>query len=240
MLARRGCTLHSPNRALLAHSSALFCALLHNSERHPLFFQSSPHSLRVYPGWHSERSSFSCSSPVPGHSFTLPARQPLGGSLERPLSSLESSLGHPVKDGHPEEPLSATKGLLLTPLESALGHPVKDGHPEEPLSATKGLLLTPLESALTARASCNPLYFQHIQKTWRVGDVMLTSYPTRIAVLPAPVLPGSERSESKDLSSHAAKHSHPACPESRREELSSATRNLLLRHDPTSLSAVAG
>ena len=34
---------------------SLFFALLHQSENYPLPFQSSAHSLCVYPGWHQER-----------------------------------------------------------------------------------------------------------------------------------------------------------------------------------------
>ncbi len=43
------------------------------------------------------------------------------------------------------------------------------------------------------------------------GGLLSTSYPKRIAVL-------SERSESKDLSSHATKHVYPACPDPVGEE----------------------
>jgi hypothetical protein len=55
-------------------TSALFFALLHQSEAHPLPFQPFPHSLCVYPGWcHQERFS---PSPVATSHSPLPAHKP--------------------------------------------------------------------------------------------------------------------------------------------------------------------
>jgi len=95
-------------------NSSLFVALLHQSERHLVSFQSLPHSLRVYPGWHLEAffnfstSHYSLSSPVTLAESTLTAdlrvlpcfyrNRPPATSVEstltrcRAVSSLESAL----------------------------------------------------------------------------------------------------------------------------------------------------
>src|SRR5262249_20183696 len=85
--------------ALFPALSCEGCTLLHQSEAHLPFFHQLAHSLQYLRRWPQERSRFSASL----------------------LSPLESALGHPAKDGHPEEPQLATKGLPLAPLRSA--HP---------------------------------------------------------------------------------------------------------------------
>jgi len=95
--------------------------LEHQSEAHLLSCHTLPHSFAKTPG-------VALLSALKLSSFTL-------GRPSR-VSPLKSALGHPTKDGHPEEPQLATKGPLLSRLESAL---------------TKMAPLTPLESALTKK-----------------------------------------------------------------------------------------
>src|ERR1700676_294960 len=98
-----------PRHSPLAFFSSLFWALLHQSEAHLVSFQSLPHSLCVYPGWHPERflnpSTFSPLTPVESAltadhrvlteiSRDCPSVSPLESALtrNRAVTSLESAL----------------------------------------------------------------------------------------------------------------------------------------------------
>src|SRR5882724_1142206 len=75
----------------LARSSLFFtpicegCALLHRSAAHLASFQSLPHSLCVYPGWHPERSSNSAGFPQPSNQL---AQSLAGRTLQRSVRFL--------------------------------------------------------------------------------------------------------------------------------------------------------
>ena len=98
----------------LAHSCF---ALLHKSETHPLYFQSSAHSLRVYPGWHRQRSSFSCSPLATRHSPLSPVESALTNFA--PVSPLQSALTKKERRGDAEGP-SEFK-FLFSPVHQHFG-----------------------------------------------------------------------------------------------------------------------
>ena len=116
-----------PQRPNFARSSpqilhtlaSLFCALLHGSETHLLFFQSSPHSLRVYPGWHQERFPF----PPPTHQSPL---SPAESALTDELRVL-TEVGRTSLSATPLESV-LTARRFVTPLESALTKKRGEGH----------------------------------------------------------------------------------------------------------------
>ena len=101
------------------------CALLHQSEAHLLFFQSSPHSLCVYLGCHQER-------------FLLPLV-----NRNSPLTSLDATLTADLRVGF--------QGLYLQTMSQQKTEISRNCLPASPLDATltRTRAVTPLEATLT-------------------------------------------------------------------------------------------
>jgi hypothetical protein len=127
--------------SLLPDLSPEGCALLHQSEAHLLLFQSLPHSLRVYPGWHQERLSI------------------LNCFTSLLVSHLESTLtdGHRVlpcfgRDCPPASCLESTlaRTAFVTPLEATL---TKNQGEREGVTVLTGPSLTPPQRALRSAKS---------------------------------------------------------------------------------------
>jgi hypothetical protein len=110
---------------LLPALSSLTRALLHQSEAHLLFFQSSPHSLCVYLGCHQER-------------FLLPLV-----NRNSPLTSLDATLTTDLRVGF--------QGLYLQTLSQQKTEISRNCPPASPLDATltETSAVTPLEATLT-------------------------------------------------------------------------------------------
>jgi hypothetical protein len=113
--SRKGCALFYPDPRGV-----------HQSVTHPASFQSLPHSLCVYPGWHQERSSF----PALGFQLsTLDLLTPLNATLTANLRVLPcfgrncpstSPLDATLTKSSPVTPLSAT--LTKKPGEAPVAH----------------------------------------------------------------------------------------------------------------------
>jgi hypothetical protein len=110
------------------------------------------------------------------------------------IHTSKTPLSQPFYNPHFRRPLGCVgnKGLTGTRIHPQL---FCNQHLRPPLGsvANKGVI-TLLESALTKNASATPLE-SALTKNRGVGVLFLTKHPTRMFIL-------SERSESKDLSSH--------------------------------------
>ena len=138
----------SPARSsqrILHTRGSLFCALLHQSETHPVSFQSSPHSLCKTPGCHPERSLF----------FTPRYRSPLT-PVESALPDELRVLPGFCRTSPSATPLESalTAPRVVTPLESALTKKTGDGR----VMLASLLVQRP---ALSRRLLCSPLLTRH-------------------------------------------------------------------------------
>jgi len=149
-----------PSSALVLRS---FFTLLQERKAQLLFPHRLPHSLRKTPG-------------VASRAFTPFSELAHGVGLSALKSALTENL--------PVSAEINRSCPHVSPMESTLGHPAKDGRPacpeprrEEPHLATKGPSLSPLHSALTDGASRNSFRIRTYEKMRRVGPPAPVAQP---------------------------------------------------------------
>jgi hypothetical protein len=136
------------------------------------------------------------------------------------IRTSKTPLPQPLYNPHFRRPLGcvANKGLTGARIHRQLSC---NQHLRAPLESVANTgVITLLESALTKNASATPLE-SALTKNRGVGVLLLTTHPMRMRIL-------SERSESKDLSSHPRKGVCPERPSGVKDLSSNPTRMFIL------------